>query len=60
MVFLTASAYDGFVPREREGTGEETAFTSGSTGGLDKASATTLAFPSIYRISVVNSEITDN
>ena len=39
----------------------EIALTSGTdVGGLDKASATTLALPSMYRISVVNSDTTDN
>ena len=42
---------------------DETQFTSdeeSSTGGLDRASATTLLFPSIYCMSVVNSDTTDN
>ena len=58
---FTTEAYDSRGSAAFEIAGEETALTSGiSTGGLDKASATTLALPSIYRMSVVNSETTES
>ena len=58
----TTEAYvlDGFEVAD-ERLELETALTSGiEVGGLDRASATTLALPSIYLISVVNSEITES